>query len=105
RTDPNIKNKQGHTALFIACNNHRYHHFQALEKIKTLLTQEKTDPNILNYKNTYSLLLEAIEYKEWEIVSLLINCPKIDFSVKDQEGKTILDFSLPENIQKLLPDD
>lgn len=83
RTDPNMQNKYGDTALMLAacCND--------IEKLKILLADHRVDANIQD-KNGNTALMRAVSCDSIEALKRLLEDHRVDSNIQDKDGNTAI---------------
>ena len=81
KTDPNLQDNNGETALMVASVNG--HH-----QVVKLLLKEKADPNI-EHNDGWTALMAASENGHQQMVEILLK-EKADPNIQDNDGETAL---------------
>jgi len=95
KTDPNIQNKDGKTALMIAVGLMAIK-FDRIGAIKILLADTKTKPNIQD-KDGKTALMIAAECNYIEALKLLLADTRVDPNIQDTYGRTVLMRAVKKN--------
>ena len=84
------------TILLFACENNE------IDIVKTLLRNEKTDPNLYSTEEGNSPLMVSIENRNFEIAKILIEHPKTNLNAKNYMGETALTLSVSKNYEDIV---
>ncbi|MER2997140.1 ankyrin repeat domain-containing protein [Pontibacter populi] len=99
KADLNIKDKQGNTALTAALQSTSGQHIGIMELEKLLASG--ANPNLQNNEGKTPLILACELNSNFEIILALIQAGA-DPKMKDQVGKTAIDYTKQENVSNIL---
>lgn len=84
------------TILLFACQNNE------IDIVKTLLQNDKTDPNLYSTEEGNSPLMVSIENRNFEIAKILIEHPKTNLNARNFMGETALTLSVSKNYEDIV---
>ena len=64
-----------------------------LEVVKELLADARVDPNVQCGRYNRTSLMRAIQRSKINVVELLLRCPRVDITLKDNQGDTALEIA------------